>query len=421
MKSLIEIYQDGKWVPAAEIAHKEGHQATFEYLPTYQFRDNPAPISLTLPINTGRIGYEDDQSSCPSFIFDLVPQGLGRKYLLQNLNKPDGDGMDIPLAQLGAFNPIGNLRLDTAVKYFEEWRDNNAINTTEGFTEAQIVSRQEAFVNHIWLHAMLTAGTTGVQGAAPKFLLTQNIEGIWFADSALPDNEAVNHWLIKLPRGRTQADLDVLRIEAIYHAIAKDCGIRAEGQCYLKNDMLFFERFDRKVVQANTVRIHQESLTSIAGISGFPGGISLFKFVDAIAKHATNPALEITEFIKRELLNRAMGNTDNHGRNSAMQITQEGLVQLAPLYDFAPMFMDPEMIPRNCRWVVEKKELQTIEEIISNINTTEQVKHEVLNRVINFYDVLGGLEDLMTKHELDKNVIERLHYNIKGAMGMIRG
>ena len=207
MKSLIEIHQDGKWIPAAEIAHKEGYLATFDYLPTYQFRENPAPISLALPINTGRFGYYDGQSKCPSFIFDLVPQGLGRKYLLQNINKPDGDGMDIPLAQLGAFNPIGNLRLDTAVNYFDEWRETNAVNTTEGFTEDQILNRQEEFVNHIWLHAMLTAGTTGVQGAAPKFLLTQNIDGLWFADSALPDNEAVNHWLVKLPRGRAQADL----------------------------------------------------------------------------------------------------------------------------------------------------------------------------------------------------------------------
>lgn len=421
MKSLIEIHQDGMWIPAAEIAHKDGSKATFEYLPTYQFMDNPAPISLALPINTGRLGYEDRQNSCPSFIFDLVPQGLGRKYLLQSLNKPDGDGMDIPLAQLGAFNPIGNLRLDTAVKYFDEWRETNAIDTTEGFTEEQIVNRQEEFVNHIWLHAMLTAGTTGVQGAAPKFLLTQNIDGRWFADSALPDSEAANHWLVKLPRGRAQADLDVLRIEAIYHAIAKECGIRAKGQCYAKNNMLFFERFDRKVVQNNTVRIHQESLTSVAGISGFPGGISLFRLADAVAKHATNPALEITEFIKRELLNRAMGNTDNHGRNTAMQITEEGLVQLTPQYDFAPMFMDPEMIPRSCRWLIEKRELQKVDEIIENINTSVDVKHQVIGEVNQFYDVLGGLEALMTKYQLDKSVIDRLHYNIKGAMEMIRG
>lgn len=421
MNSLIEIHQGGKWVPAAEISHKGGHHCTFDYLPIYQFGDNPTPISLGLPINTGRIGYGEVQNDCPSFIFDLVPQGLGRKYLLQNLNKPDGDGMDIPLAQLAAFNPIGNLRLNTAVKYFDEWRENNAINETEGFTEEQIVNRQEEFVNHIWLHAMLTAGTTGVQGAAPKFLLTQNIDGRWFADSALLDSEANNHWLIKLPRGRAKADFDILRIEAIYHAIAKDCGIRAEGQCYVKNNMLFFERFDRKVVQNNTVRIHQESLTSVAGISGFPSGISLFKLVNAIAQHATNPALEITEFIKRELLNMAMGNTDNHGRNTAMQVKEEGLVQLSPLYDFAPMFMDLEMIPRSCRWVIEKKELQNIEEIISNINTTEEIRHEVFTAIMEFYDVLGGLEVLMTKHDLDKNVIERLHYKIHGAMGMIRG
>ena len=422
MESIIEIHKNGQWIPAAEIRPAERHQAAFDYLPIYQFSENRSPISLALPINNGRIGADErGVPTCPSFMFDLVPQGLGRKYLLENMKMPDGDSMDIPLAQLGAFNPIGNLRLNTAVEYFNVWREDNAVMATEGFTQEQIVNRQEEFVNHIWLHAMLTAGTTGVQGAAPKFLLTQNSEGLWFADSALPDNEAVNHWLLKLPRGKTQADLDVLRIEAIYLAIASDCGLRVEGNYYTKNDMLFFERFDRKVKHGKTLRLHQESLISVAGISGFPGGVSLFTLANAIAKYATHPAIEIAEFIKRELLNRAMGNTDNHGRNTAMQITEDGIVQLTPLYDFAPMFMDPELIARSCRWVIEKRELQKIVEIIENINTTDDVKHQVATNVEDFFEVLNGLEYLMRKHSLDKPVIERLHHNIEATKEMLRG
>ncbi len=424
MESIIEIHKDGAWHPTAEIRHTDGPRAIFDYLPIYQFGDNPVPVSLALPVHGERIGVgEAGVPICPAFMFDLVPQGLGRKYLLQELGKPDGDHMDIPLAQLGAFNPIGNLRLDTAVQYFDRWREMNADAPVEGFTQEEIINRHEPFVNHIWLHAMLSAGTTGVQGASPKFLLTQNKEGLWFADSALSDALADRHWLVKLPRGKTQADRDVLRIEAIYFAIARDCRLRTQGECYTRNDMLFFERFDRRVDQekSQVIRIHQESLLSVAGIPGFPGGISLFTLANTIARHATDPAREIAEFIKRELLNRAMGNTDNHGRNTAMQQFPDGLIQLSPLYDFAPMFMDPEIIARSCRWLKDKREIDRVDEILEHIETTDAVRHEVFNELADFYDVLDALPEAMKKHGLDQPVIDRLRYNVEAAKEMVRG
>jgi serine/threonine-protein kinase HipA len=53
----------------------------------------------------------------------------------------------------------------------------------------------------------------------------------------------------------------------------------------------------------------------------------------------------------------ALRNTDNHGRNSAFLKYADGTVKLSPLYDFAPMFLDPEGIPRSSRW---GKELEPI-------------------------------------------------------------
>lgn len=424
MESIIEIHQDGEWIPAAEIRHQEGHRARFDYLPIYQFGNNPVPVSIALPVFGERNVLDwNENPTCPAFMFDLVPQGLGRKYLLQELGRPDGDGMDIPLAQVGAFNPIGNLRLNTAVRYFDEWRQRNVDAQVEGFSQEQIVNRHEPFVNHIWLHAMLTAGTTGVQGAAPKFLLTQDKDGLWFADSALDDALAVKHWLVKLPRGKTQADFDVLRIEAIYFAIARDCGLRTHGECYTNNKMLFIERFDRMTDpgKGEVTRIHQESLLAVAGIPGFPSGISLFTLANAIARYATHPAKELAEFIKRELMNRAMGNTDNHGRNTAMQRLPDGTIQLTPIYDFAPMFMDPEMIARSCRWVKDGREFNKVREILEHIETTDEIRHQVLTDLAEFHDVLGNLPAIMKNHALDDTVIERLHYNVEAAKEMCVG
>ena len=49
-------------------------------------------------------------------------------------------------------------------------------------------------------------------------------------------------------------------------------------------------------------------------------------------------------------MNSALRNTDNHARNTAFIKYADGTVKLSPLYDFAPMFLDPEGIARASVW-----------------------------------------------------------------------
>lgn len=49
-------------------------------------------------------------------------------------------------------------------------------------------------------------------------------------------------------------------------------------------------------------------------------------------------------------LNLALGNKDNHARNTAVQRDFDGHIALAPLYDFAPMYLHPDGIARRIRW-----------------------------------------------------------------------
>src|SRR3546814_19731050 len=65
-----------------------------------------------------------------------------------------------------------------------------------------MVERADVFVEQLAIHSMLAAGTPGVQGVAPKFLLTQDEEGRWFPATALPDARARRPWIVKLPRRR---------------------------------------------------------------------------------------------------------------------------------------------------------------------------------------------------------------------------
>ena len=58
----------------------------------------------------------------------------------------------------------------------------------------------------------------------------------------------------------------------------------------------------------------------------------------------------LLEYIKRDIVNVVMGNKDNHAWNTAVMRYEDGCVVLAPLFDFAPMYLDPEGIARVCRW-----------------------------------------------------------------------
>jgi len=57
----------------------------------------------------------------------------------------------------------------------------------------------------------------------------------------------------------------------------------------------------------------------------------------------------VIEWVKRDMLNIVFGNSDNHGRNSAILKKNTGM-WLAPIYDFAPMKADPEGVVRTTQW-----------------------------------------------------------------------
>ncbi|MFZ4539642.1 type II toxin-antitoxin system HipA family toxin [Propionivibrio sp.] len=424
MRSIVEIFIDGQWVPAAEFTPNGRYKSTFEYLIGYVFAENPLPVSLSLPVSMARLGVDGESGApdCPAFLLDLVPQGRGRKLLVQELGLNDSEDHDLLLAQYGAFNPVGNLRLDSAVGFYSDWQKRNPKTRKDGFYFADIITGKEEFLEHIWTHAMFAAGTTGIQGAAPKFLLTQNGEGLWFADAALPDVDAAKHWLVKLPRGAHETDYAVLRNEAAYLRVAARCGLRTGGEPMHAGDMLFVPRFDRSVRADGLHRHAQETLASLAGVRGFGMPVSMFALVESFRQYVTNPVQEIVEFIRRDVLNLAMKNTDNHARNTSVQRLPDGTVQLTPVYDFAPMYLDREMIIRGCRWrTPEKHDIADLAEIVETLCLSESEKREVTIGLRDFSGPLSRLSEIMQDCGVDQAVIEYCKPHIDAQFERLQG
>lgn len=125
----------------------------------------------------------------------------------------------------------------------------------------------------------------------------------------------------------------------------------------------------------------------------------------------------VFEYVRRDLLNRILGNTDNHGRNIAI-IRESGKFRLAPIYDLAPMILDEEGVRRTTKWVAEREGSSDWRDNCAELAgyTDPDV---LLQRLMNAADGFRALPDLLTGvpesvrnaaplpvHDLDKRLAQ---------------
>lgn len=350
MEVTLQTYLDGEWRTAGVfnpddrgIAKGIAASGTFEYDLEYtlaQIDDLPhMRVGLRYPVK-----FELYRSSrWPAFLLDIIPSGAGRRVWLRRLGFPDdGPAAEWELLRNGSGNPPGNIRIAEAVIPPGP--------PHPGFSKEEVVDKSADFIEYAEEHGAVVAGATDVQGDAPKYLLVRDRNLRWHPDGAFADAAALDYWLVKLPRGKTDKDRAVLRNEAPYLEVARRFGLRVGEPLEFINDALFIPRFDRRVVGGKVDRLGLETLSSAAGIAEFGKRGNHGEFCGVINQYANNPKREIIEYIRRDILNAALRNTDNHGRNTAFLKRSDATVALSPLYDFAPMFFDPDGIPRSSRW-----------------------------------------------------------------------
>jgi serine/threonine-protein kinase HipA len=283
----------------------------------------------------------------PVFLIDMLPQGFGRQELLRRLSQPPtaGASADWPLLLSGAGNPIGNLRIKEAA----EWLSANA-GERAGFSDEEVAQRCDEFSEYLASHGLFVAGSSGIQGVWPKVLLTRSTDGLLYLDHTLPDEAAVEHYIVKFGRGTDRQLAAILRNEAPYMALAAHLGLRVNAPLVLRDRALFIPRFDRRVEDGHVIRLAQESIATLTGVAGFEAAPSHDTVCRELIRRCSKPQDEVLEYIKRDMVNLAFGNKDNHARNTALQRDFDGHIALTPLYDFAPMYLHPDGIARRIRW-----------------------------------------------------------------------
>lgn len=415
----LQIYQEDEWLDCAivEIVGQQqtGWQAAtrtsylFEYAISYMNLSDGHALAYHLPVNV----QNTLQSTWPAFLMDLLPQGYGRKELLRQLNFSENtqEQADWALLKAGAGNPIGNLRIKEAY----EWLQGQfPVQQNHGFSLDQVVERQEKFIESLASYGLFIAGSSGIQGEWPKLLLTQGHDDLFYLDHTLTDHQVKQHWLVKFSRGSDQNLDKILMHEALYMKIAQYLGLRVHQELELHGKTLFIPRFDRKVSDGKVERIAQESIASLGGKAGFGVRMTHNQICSLLMQCCTEPKQEIFEYLKRDLANVALGNKDNHTRNTAIQRFSNGIIRLTPLFDFAPMWLHPDGIARTTRWERDDHGGMPIwHSVIEQIAESTMIDPKEIKAVlIEQLPLYQGLLEHMQYLQLAPEILENSQYRI---------
>lgn len=405
----IQIFTNQQWEDAGklelynqnEVAKGYRGKSSFEYYPEYAekyFGDrNHHAVSVTLPVNFDFHNF----NSWPAFALDLLPSGAARRYWLQRLGLQNIPASDWQLLSYGAGNPVGNLRVKSAA-------DNLQKSKHQGFDLADIIHHKDNFMDYAYQHGAPVAGSSGAQGDAPKFLLVEDVNSKWHADTAISDEQVKKHWLVKFARGRKEIDQVILKTEAIYLKIAKQLGFIVSEIPVYKDSALFIPRFDRVNKNNQIFRFGMESFYSAGMISDFGVPMHMEDMSEIILQYSELPTEDLAEFILRDLLNFIFLNTDNHGRNTALLKSSEtGKVHLSPLFDLAPMALDPEIIVRMSKWKQFESAIPDWKKI-AGFYDQKLSTNLISKRLANLYKQIKQIPVLLETEQADDLIIEQV-------------
>lgn len=367
MKKLtIQALLNKNWIDIAELkllepklgsASASELEYELDYAIQYSDRRDEHACSLSLPV---QILIKHESNTWFGFLDDIVPSGAARRYWvnyldLQRLTHAEQESI---LLEKGGMAPVGNLRIKEALPPLNP----ESTLHLRYFSKEDVAERNIDFLEYAQQMGAISGGATGAGGEAPKLLIRVSPEQqVWIDTYQQQFDQPDQHYLVKFPRNkRSEIDCDILRAEYYYYQILNELGFNTiettqmqliEGTKY---PSLWLPRFDTEWRDQSW---HRHGLESVYSILNKSSGSHLnhFEVIEELCRLLTSIDSDfdasqfVCEWLQRDLLNIIFGNSDNHGRNTSF-LKKSGKIYLSPIYDFAPMKADPEVVTRSTTW-----------------------------------------------------------------------
>ena len=179
----------------------------------------------------------------------------------------------------------------------------------------------ESGLTEKWLNQLIKPGSS-LGGARPKATVVDTKEQLWIA---------------KFPSRNDENDTGAWEI--VVHDLAGLCGLNVPEAKLEKFSNLgstyLIKRFDRVLNK----RVHFASAMTLLGKTdgaSAADGTSYLDMAAFIKSYGAQPKQDLLELWKRIVFNMAVTNTDDHLRNHAFILTEQGWI-LSPLYDVNPV------------------------------------------------------------------------------------
>lgn len=362
----LQLFNQGKWWDAATLnfaGEQLSSNVTLSYsqdyitdVASYELRDCWA-CSVNAPISV----IETEYPNWPALLDDILPVGKSRDWWLKYLNvsRATEFQQNIALLSNACMSPVGNLRVKPLVP------DQDDVNHLR-FPIKDVIQLQYDFLEYANEQGAAVGGATGAGGVAPKLLLMLEGDKVYIDGDFAGKPLTATPYLTKFARNnRTGRDNNILKAEGVFYKalthILKDTFVETIDISRLKilqdeesgQVSLWLPRFDVQMENNLATRLGLESIYSI--INAEPGSYQdhfavMTKVWDRIKSTTQMSSTDFAkQYVVRDFLNLIFGNSDNHGRNISF-LKYDGDIQFAPIYDFAPMKADPEMVTRLFKW-----------------------------------------------------------------------
>ena len=342
----IQIHQKKiGWQDAAILTFRDGiveMEYDLDYASNHLGKRGSQALSLAFPV-----GMQPYKGALPGFVLDLVPQGDPLRRLLHRYGIQDAENYPEILAKIPLASP-GNLRIKEPWIEWDKQRQNYC---HKGFSLADIIKHNTEFVSYMEQHGAPIGGTSGAGGGSPKFLLRQDDNGRFHADGMLSDAKTVHAYLVKFPYTDSQNSSLLNKTEKLYYDFLRTLPLMTGQPIAIHGNILFISRFDRtKASDGSMYFIGLESFYGAHNIAAYGARLWHEDNIALIQSYSTKPSHDIIEYLKRDLVNKILANTDNHGRNTSFLKT-ESEICLSPLYDITAMrFFSGDFIVELTRW-----------------------------------------------------------------------
>ncbi|NTF17603.1 type II toxin-antitoxin system HipA family toxin [Agrobacterium rubi] len=420
----VQTWLKGNWHDAATILFHEpekGHRGstTTTYLLDY-FVDQASIDAAKAPVIDERaisvafpVGDDRWLPTWPAFLMDMLPQGPARILL----GKALGINGVLPssethLLAYAAGTPVGNIRIAEAAGKTASPGD------MRGLAIDDVLSRSDEFVEFATALPWVSPASVCLQGEWPKLQLTLATDGLLYPDAAVPDEDAHQRYIVKLARSRADRDILILELEAIYAEAVAMIGVPVPSGYLSGRGVIMIPRFDREKLDG-TVRHGQESLVSALGVSQFGHLGSHEEYLSVLSAVSSDPSVDRFEYVRRDLLNLALGNDDNHGRNSALS-KNGGHVRLSGVFDLAPMRLSGNGIARSSKWACMKEtggDYQPAwDRVAAAVAGSEEEELSILLRLAEFAERLPAMAAAVLARASDRSAAAHAMSRLDGVV-----